>query len=158
LISILNSPVSPPLRYAEFRLNMLRRVHSSTYIPSMKGDRPMISATQIRNRLAKWLNGEISLREFEEWFVPASWDSHKANDTEAESLVDEIELNLSEYTDRTITYRELKDRLQSELVNTTRPFGKEGLVPQFARPMLNLLTWKRTDSANRLFVVSVPIL
>ncbi len=117
----------------------------------------MISATQIRNRLGDWLNGEIFLREFEEWFVPATWDSHKANDTEAESLADEIELNLSEYTDRTITYQELKDRLRSELVNTSHPFAKAGLVRQFARPMLDLLTWKRTDFANRSLVVSVQI-
>lgn len=86
----------------------------------------MISATELKKRLGDWLDGKLSLREFEEWFVPATWDAHKSGDREAESLVDEIELNLSEYTDRVISHEELRTRLRRELANAVRSFAVPG--------------------------------
>jgi hypothetical protein len=71
----------------------------------------MVSAIQIREQLRAWLEGRVPLHEFEDWFVSATWDAHKWTDREAELLADEIELNLSEYTDRVIGLQELKDRL-----------------------------------------------
>ena len=58
----------------------------------------MIGASQIRARLAGWIDERTSLAEFEDWFVPATWDIHKSDDAEAENLTNEIELSLSEYS------------------------------------------------------------
>jgi hypothetical protein len=71
----------------------------------------MVSASEIRERVAKVLFGDTSLDEFEDWFVPATWDAHKAGDPEAESLTDEIEMNLSEYTSGQLAPEELRSRL-----------------------------------------------
>jgi len=71
----------------------------------------MVSASEIRERVAKALFGEASLEEFEDWFVPATWDAHKAGDPEAENLTDEIEMNLSEYTGGQLSLEQLRSRL-----------------------------------------------
>jgi hypothetical protein len=71
----------------------------------------MPDALQIRTRLADWLDGKISLSEFEDWFVPETWDIHKANDPDAEDLADEIELSLSEYSGGHVSVDQLKQNL-----------------------------------------------
>ena len=71
----------------------------------------MVSASEIRERVANVLFGDASLEEFEDWFVPATWDAHKAGDPEAESLTDEIEMNLSEYSSGQLSPEQLRSRL-----------------------------------------------
>ena len=78
----------------------------------------MPSALQIRSRLADWIDGKISLSEFEDWFVPETWNIHKANDAEAEDVADEIELSLSEYSGGHLTLEQLKESLKE----LARPF------------------------------------
>jgi len=71
----------------------------------------MVNASKIRERVAEMLFGDISLEQFEDWFVPATWDAHKSGDPEAESLADEIEINLSEYTSGQLSPEQLRSRL-----------------------------------------------
>ena len=66
----------------------------------------MINALQIRQKLFDWLDGRISLRQFEAWFVPATWDAHQSS-AETKAFVDDIELNLFEYSDGHMTQDEL---------------------------------------------------
>jgi hypothetical protein len=82
----------------------------------------MPDALQIRSRISDWLDGEISLSEFEDWFVPATWNIHKGNDPEAEELTDEIELSLSEYSGEYLSLDQLKDKL-TELALVAHPVG-----------------------------------
>jgi hypothetical protein len=82
----------------------------------------MANAIEIRQRLLDWLDERISLREFEDWFVPSTWSAHRENDPEAESLADEIEMNLSEYSGGEQSLEQLKGSLR-ELVNSVRPFA-----------------------------------
>jgi hypothetical protein len=70
------------------------------------------NAFQIRSRLAEWINGGISLSEFEDWFVPETWNIHKANDPEAEALTDEIELSLSEHSGGYLSLDRLKENIK----------------------------------------------
>jgi len=35
---------------------------------------------EIREHLARYFAGEISLRQFEEWFAPRAWDIHQVAD------------------------------------------------------------------------------
>ena len=81
----------------------------------------MPDALQIRARLADWLDGKISLSEFEDWFVPETWNIHKAADPEAEELVDKIELSLSEYSGGYLSPAQLRESL-GELVAAAHPF------------------------------------
>jgi hypothetical protein len=83
----------------------------------------MPNAFQIRSRLTEWINGGISLSEFEDWFVPETWNIHKANDPEAEALTDEIELSLSEYSGGYLSLDRLKENLK-ELAHIATPSAR----------------------------------
>lgn len=69
---------------------------------------------EIRERLASYLAGEISLEDFEDWFVSASWNVSQSKNQAAINMVYEIELWLSEYSDGF--------RSKDELRNLLRPF------------------------------------
>jgi hypothetical protein len=80
----------------------------------------MSKAPEIREQLGRWIDGEISLQQFEDWFLPSTWNLHVENDAEAESLADEIELYLSEYSDRVLSLADLR----GELTRIARPFAE----------------------------------
>jgi hypothetical protein len=94
------------------RLKISRIFHWSAHILG-KGGSAMVSTSEIREQLDRYLFGDISLREFEDWFVPATWDAHKAKDPEVDNLADEIEMALSEYTDGQLSSDVLRSRLGS---------------------------------------------
>jgi len=71
---------------------------------------------EIRDQLINYLLGDISLVEFEEWFVSASWNVNLSKNQAAINLVYEIELWLSEYSDGF--------RSEDELKNLFRPLVK----------------------------------
>lgn len=75
----------------------------------------MPNVYQIREKLSDWINGKISLAEFEDWFVPATWNVHRSGDEAAENLVDEIELNLSEYSGGYLSREQLVVAMRSAL-------------------------------------------
>jgi len=77
----------------------------------------MPNVYQIRERLADWLSGKISLTEFEDWFVPATWRIESSGDDAAENLVDEIELNLSEYSGGYLSREQLMDAMRPLLAS-----------------------------------------
>ncbi len=79
----------------------------------------MVNASQIRARLSDWLEGRISLSEFEDWFVPATWNIHNS-DASVEKLVDEIELRLSEYSGGYLEPKQLREELRA-VVDAGRP-------------------------------------
>jgi len=81
----------------------------------------MPDALKICWRLLEWIEGDVSLDEFEDWFVPATWNIHRASDPEAEDLTDEIELSLAEYSGGHLTIEELKAEL-AKLVHI--PFAR----------------------------------
>jgi len=67
---------------------------------------------EIRNWLARSLNGDISLHDFEDWFVPVSWDIEQTHNSRANELAGEVELRLAEYTNDDWTEDELRSELQ----------------------------------------------
>jgi hypothetical protein len=71
----------------------------------------------IRNKLANYLVGEISLEEFEDWFVSASWNVNQSKNKDAINIVYEIELWLSEYYDNFRSEDELKFLLRPLVEN-----------------------------------------
>ena len=66
----------------------------------------------IRERLAQYLRGETRLRDFDAWFVPATWEVDQERDPVAYDLTNEIYLRLAEYSNGHWTEAELKDRLR----------------------------------------------
>jgi hypothetical protein len=67
---------------------------------------------EIRDRLARYLNGDISLHDFEEWFVPVSWSVEQTHSAKAIELAAEVELRLAEFSNDHWTEAELRSKLQ----------------------------------------------
>jgi hypothetical protein len=115
----------------------------------------MPNAPQIRSRLAEWIDGRISLSAFEDWFVPATWNIHKENDSEAENLADEIELSLSEYSGGYLSIAELRESLEE----LTLPFstGESSACPVvIAKPQEISFTRKAPGSSREIEPISPP--
>ena len=66
----------------------------------------------IRERLAEYLAGEISLHEFEDWFFPETWDVDQLNDLALTNLVYGIKLRLAEFSHGDWTEKELRNLLK----------------------------------------------
>lgn len=66
-----------------------------------------ILAFEIREQLARYLVGEISLDEFRQWFVPAAWELEASDDVVANELSNQIFLSLAEYSNGDWTEAEL---------------------------------------------------
>ena len=67
----------------------------------------------IREHLDRFLAGELSLQEFDAWFVPATWRVEQMNDPGAEELTWEIFLRLAEHSNGHRSLAETKDLLRS---------------------------------------------
>ncbi len=83
-------------------------------------------ATKIRRELQRYIDGEIELHQFEDFFVPLLWDVDSHDDSEASELAGSIHNLTAEYSRRD---RSL-DSLREELTRIARPFGR---VIAFAR-------------------------
>ena len=66
----------------------------------------------IRERLAEYLADEISLRDFENWFFPETWDIDRLDDLALTNLVYGIKLRLAEFSNGDWTETELRSRLR----------------------------------------------
>jgi len=68
---------------------------------------------EIRDQLRKYLDDKISLRAFQDWFVPATWDA--TEDSEEDRLAAEVEHWLAEYTSGVLPEEKLKERFHASL-------------------------------------------
>lgn len=66
----------------------------------------------IREQLARYLAKEISLREFEDWFFPETWDVDQIGDLALMNLVYGIKLRLAEFSHGDWTENELRSLLR----------------------------------------------
>lgn len=71
----------------------------------------MAVETQIREWIARYLQGEVSLRELEEWLIPATWDI-SADDASAWILTHTIQLVLAERARGHLDDLDLRARLR----------------------------------------------
>jgi len=65
----------------------------------------------LENKLKDYIAGDITLSEFEGWFVPAYWNIHHRRDDDLSQIVYEIELRLAEYSNGDWSEEELKGLL-----------------------------------------------
>ncbi|HLA10042.1 MAG TPA: hypothetical protein VJ023_05445 [Pyrinomonadaceae bacterium] len=76
----------------------------------------MIKENEIRAELVKYLAGEQSLDQFEDWFVQHSWNMHKDSSLSAQRLSSAIELRLAEHSSGHLSEEELRDQLRPYVV------------------------------------------
>jgi hypothetical protein len=67
---------------------------------------------RICHHVRRYLSGEISLQELEDWLVPATWDVHRSGNARAEQLASDILLHLAEHSDGWLSEAELRCRLR----------------------------------------------
>jgi|SRR5580704_1466823 hypothetical protein len=75
----------------------------------------MVSSSQIKEWLSKFLDGQISLDAFEDWFVQNTWNIHLSGSVAAESLTFAVEESLSEYSSQHISDQILREELSQIL-------------------------------------------
>lgn len=61
-----------------------------------------MNAQELKDRLVGYLAGKETLQSFQEWFIPASWESD-------DPLAASVELHLAEFTNGHIDESELKE-------------------------------------------------
>ena len=66
---------------------------------------------QINAHLCRYLTGEISLIEFQEWFIPSTWNVEHSQDPYAVELAANIHLLLAEFSNGDWTEEELRAKL-----------------------------------------------
>ena len=64
-------------------------------------------------QLSRYLGNQISLDEFEDWFVQASWNAHRESDPVAFKLSSVIELKLAEHSSGHLSEPNLKEELSA---------------------------------------------
>ena len=72
----------------------------------------MFSEQELRNRIAQVIVGNVSLDDFEDWFVGASWNVHAQADPRLAQLVGAVELHLAEYSSGHRDERQLRSGLK----------------------------------------------
>ncbi len=75
---------------------------------------------EIRQRLARYIAGEISLDQFSDWFQPVMWDIENTGNSTAINLAYQVELCLAEASNG--------DWTETELKNLLRPLAVPSLV------------------------------
>ncbi len=68
---------------------------------------------EIHDRLSAYLANKISLREFEDWFFPKTWDVDKLDEPALLDLIYQIKLNWAEYSDGDLSEKEFRSMLSS---------------------------------------------
>ena len=76
----------------------------------------MIAESQIREKLGRYLRGELPLDRFEDWIAQSSWNMHKDSDQPSQKLASAIELRLAEHSSGHLDESALRDELR-QLVN-----------------------------------------
>jgi hypothetical protein len=63
--------------------------------------------------LTNYLSGRISREQFEDWFIPATWDASGIEDPDTLRLVRRIKLRLAEFLNGDWSEDELRDNLST---------------------------------------------
>ena len=98
----------------------------------------MITANNIREKLASYLANGIDLDSFEDWVVQNTWNIHLSSDLDAAQLAFSVELLLAEYSNDDLSEAALRDKLSLLSTNPTTGSSNQ-VVPQPTLP------WQRVD-------------
>lgn len=80
-----------------------------------------------RKKLYSYLAGDIILKDFRHWFIPASWNVSQWASCEVRDLVYDIEFHLIEHENSLTTEDELRERLTRVLGSYIVHIGKAQL-------------------------------
>lgn len=96
---------------------------------------------EILARLANYLVGESSREQFEDWFIPATWDIKGTQDAGTVKLANRIKLRLAEFSNGDWPEEELKE----ELAGLLRP---DLQVYRFTTDPLIMITFETSSTGH----------
>jgi len=99
---------------------------------------------QIADRVHEYLNGHLSFHEFQQWFVPASWNIERSGNRSAIALAHNVDGILAESS--SANWDEMV--LQRELANAILPSVSRNRI-QHPRVIRNYLTSNVVDEYSR---------
>ncbi|MGH7264026.1 MAG: hypothetical protein ACREMB_04110 [Candidatus Rokuibacteriota bacterium] len=85
--------------------------------------------SEILSHLLRYIRGQESLTELEDWFVPATWQIHQTGDRDAVAVSRRVSLRLAEFLNGHWTENELKDRFSELLLARARPMATSIFIP-----------------------------
>jgi hypothetical protein len=108
----------------------------------------ILDDTSVRDKLADYVTGRLSLRAFHRWFMPATWDVDGLD--RLGDVVNQIKLHLAEFTNGHRTEHELKDALRPLV--TSFPRGPEVRVTSGSagRTVFGLFMVSRTPGSHSI--------
>ena len=86
------------------------------------------SEFELRQELSRYLKGQCTLKDFEDWFVPRSWNFNQDTNPSLQKLVSQIELSIAEFSNGDWTEKELRQEFGIFMTNYEiyyHPFGGE---------------------------------
>ncbi|SRR6266852_4440143 len=83
---------------------------------------------ELRRKLIQYILGNISLREFQQWFVPTTWDIHLSTEPGAIDLTYKVELRLAEYTSGHLPENQLRREFGELLSKATFSMSSSPLI------------------------------
>lgn len=107
---------------------------------------PLSLDSAIREKLSSYLAKEISLREFEDWFFPETWEVEQLDNFSLVNLVYGIKLRLAEFSNGDWTEDELRARL--------RPFVEMYEVAVNSRPLQSRVQLGTSSTTEPEFIYS----
>jgi len=78
----------------------------------------MVSSSQIREQMARFLDGSIDLTIFEDWLISNTWNIHQDGSEAAESLTFAIEEALADHSSGRMTEQQLRKELYDIIQNS----------------------------------------
>lgn len=80
--------------------------------------------SEISNHISRYLNCEIALQDFEDWFAPVLWELSDSHDERSRSLAGTISNRIAEYSSGYMS----EDVLRKELAAAIHPFDEVVLI------------------------------
>lgn len=118
---------------------------------------PRLLDIEIRERLARYLAAEISLREFEDWFIPASWNVHLRGNDDAAKLTYEIEAVLAQASTERWPEQRVKEELAPFVEQYTVTVGERSPVTSLASNRTEEYTLPSSVKAEPVWVAPVAV-
>lgn len=116
----------------------------------------MINDSDIRSEIGRFLAGEITLDQFENWLVPRSWNVHQWGSVETQQLAYAIELGLAEHEIGHLSDEDLRKELH-QLANTYLLTSRV-LVTSAGSTSVTGDQWQLSPAGNQLSTASsLPI-
>ncbi len=101
---------------------------------------------QIRNEMQRYLHGQLTLKEFESWLIPSTWDLKKEDDLLAYDLLGTLQLALAEHSIGHLDEEELRKEWTLLVSRSSEFIATIGSEPSIVR--VQTASASTTESRN----------